>query len=72
MYETRYVQHDTGAFLNGIVHKSHSSVYLTVCVAFPVARKRLRKNAATNTRVTIEELDASFSMLFVSYKGEGD
>jgi hypothetical protein len=74
IYETQYAHLGTGAYLNSVVHKSHSSVYLTVCVTPVVARNRLRKNitAAANTHATIEELDFSFSMRFVSYQGVGD
>jgi hypothetical protein len=49
------------------------SLCVYVCIPPIVARRRLDKNvtAATNTHATIEELlDASFSMLSVSYQGK--
>jgi hypothetical protein len=58
----------TAYFMN----PSHQSVCLYLYPAI-VARQRLGKNitAATNTHATIEELlDASFSMLSVSYEGK--
>jgi hypothetical protein len=50
---------------------SHQSVCLYV-YALIVAGQRLGKNvtAASNTHATIELLDASFSMRYVSYQGK--
>jgi hypothetical protein len=69
LYEISYVYHGTWAHLNGLLHKSLSSVCMYM---FPliIARQRLFKNvtSATNTHVTIEELlDTSFSLQSVSY-----
>jgi hypothetical protein len=66
VYDTWYLYHDTGYFVN----LSHQSVFLYVYPLL-VARQRLGKNitAATNTHATIEELfDASFSVRCLSYQ----
>jgi hypothetical protein len=63
LYETWRVYHGTWAHINVILHKSLSSVCVSVCVSPNAARQRLVKyiTAATNSHATTEKLfDVSF------------
>jgi hypothetical protein len=69
--EILYVHHGTWAHFNGVLHKSLSSVCVSVCVSTRiVSRQRLGKHipVATNKRKREELLDSSFSMQSVSYQ----
>jgi hypothetical protein len=68
LYETWYVYRGTWAHLNGVLYKSLPLVYVAVCVSLQL----LLGNGSVKTlpwqRAYIEEvLDASFSVLSVSY-----
>jgi hypothetical protein len=66
-----YVRNDTGAHLNGVLHKSQPSVCVFVCVSLLiVARQRFGDTFLwQRIHATIEELlEASFSIQFVSYE----
>jgi hypothetical protein len=71
LYETGYVYHSTWSHLNGVPHKSLTSV--CVCIFPIVARHRPSKNvtAATNIHAKMEQfLGASFYIRSVSCQRE--
>jgi hypothetical protein len=64
------VNHATRADLNDVLHKYHPTSLCLYVYPATVARQRRGKKvtAATNTHATIELLDPSFSVRFVSYQ----
>jgi hypothetical protein len=70
LYETWYVYHGKWTHLNGVLHKSLTSVCVSECLSPIAARQQLDNDVtvATNTHEIMELLDMLFSTVSVLYQ----